>query len=347
MDDFNLTTLNEARNEYCLELIGRLTPLVYQGILSIFDDAYQLCVQNGQIDKYLMTFQNYLSRVPKWNHEIIETETLRIIKETQCPYLEELMTCVHIIMLKNLTAIRAGTKNKKVDVDIPKLDDFIHKIYIEVARRIYKNVYLFDRNIKALEKQKNMRECELMIRESIVNVIRKSMPIERIIRAYLDETTEEQLIQVKEEIQDMSGGEMKPEIKPEIKPVDKIAVSKVETIEEPIPEPEKEPIPEPENTITEPSNVRFNDNDVVLDFNTQQKVSTLQKTKPEEVYAPKDIERLEELSRQREEERQPEEDEQEERIQILDEPADLDEVEELVPEKKQEEDDLELDIETL
>lgn len=344
MDDFNLTTLNEARNEYCLELIGRLTPLVYQGILSIFDDAYQLCVQNGQMDKYLMTFQNYLSRVPKWNHEIIETETLRIIKETQCPYLEELMTCVHIIMLKNLTAIRAGTKNKKVDVDIPKLDDFIHKIYIEVARRIYKNVYLFDRNIKALEKQKNMRECELMIRESIVNVIRKSMPIERIIRAYLDETTEEQLVQVKEEIQDMSGGDMKPEMKQEMKPVDKIAVSKVETIEEPIPEPAKEP----ENTITEPSNVRFNDNDAILDFNTQQKVSTLQKTKPEEVYAPKDIERLEELSRQREEERQPEEEEeQEERIRILDEPADLDEVEELVPEKKQEEDDLELDIETL
>lgn len=342
MDDFNLTTLNEARNEYCLELIGRLTPLVYQGILSIFEDAHQLCVQNDQVDKYLMTFQNYLARVPKWNHEIIETETLRVIKETQCPYLEELMTCVHIIMLKNLTAIRAGTKNKKVDVDIPKLDDFIHKIYIEVARKIYKNVYLFDRNAKALEKQKNMRECELIIRESIVNVIRKSMPIERIIRAYLDETTEEQLVQVKEEIRDVAG-DMKPEMKPVIVEKEKIAVSKVETIEEPIPEPVKEA----ENTITEPSNVRFNDNDVVLDFKTQQKVSTLQQMKPEEIYAPKDIERLEELSRQREQERQPEEEEQEERIQILDETADLDEVEELVPEKKQEEDDLELDIETL
>jgi hypothetical protein len=346
MDDFNLTTLNEARNEYCLELIGRLTPLVYQGILSIFEDAYQLCVQNDQVDKYLMTFQNYLARVPKWNHEIIEMETQRIIKETQCPYLEELMTCVHIIMLKNLTAIRAGTKNKKVDVDIPNLDDFIHKIYIEVARRIYKNVYLFDRNVKALEKQKNMRECELIIRESIVNVIRKSMPIERIIRAYLDETTEEQVVQVKEEIQDMSGGGVVPEKKPEMKPVNKIEVSKVQQ-ENKVEEPVEAPVEE--NTIVEPSNVRFNDKDVVLDFKTQQKVSTLQKAKPEEVYAPKDVERLEELNRQREQERPPieDEDDQEERIQILDEPADLDEVEELVPEKKQEEDDLELDIETL
>jgi hypothetical protein len=340
MDDFNLTTLNEARNEYCLELIGRLTPLVYQGILSIFEDAYQLCVQNDQVDKYLMTFQNYLARVPKWNHEIIETETQRIIKETQCPYLEELMTCVHIIMLKNLTAIRAGTKNKKVDVDIPKLDDFIHKIYIEVARRVYQNVYLFDRSVKALEKQKNMRECELIIRESIVNVIRKSMPIERIIRAYLDETTEEQVVQVKEEIKE----EIKEQLveKPVEKPTDKIAVSKIE-----------EPSKEETNInmiVSEPANVRFNDKDAVLDFKTQQKVSTLEKATPEEVYAPKNVERLEELSRQREQERTVDDDEQEERITILDEPMDLNDVEELVPPsvpEKPEEDDLELDIETL
>jgi hypothetical protein len=341
MDDFNLTSLNEARNEYCLELIGRLTPLVYQGIVSIFDDAYQLCVQNDQKDKYLMTFQNYLSRVHKWNHEIIETETQRIIKETQCPYLEDLMTCVHIIMLKNLTTIRAGAKNKKVDVDIPKLDDFIHKIYIEVARRIYKNVYLFDKGAKALDKQKNMRECELIIRESIVNVIRKSMPIERIIRAYLDETSEEQLVQIKEEFVKEEPAKEEPvkeePAKEEIKmKVEKIEVSKVGG-------------GEPENQIVE--NVRFNDKDTVLDFKSKQKVSTLEKVKPQEVEAPKDIERLEELSQKREQERKLQEEQEEEiddgeKIKIFDEPAELDEIEDLEP-KKPVEDDFDLDIETL
>ena len=102
--------------------------------------------------------------------------------------------------------------------------------------------------------------------------------------------------------------------------------------------------------VSEPANVRFNDKDAVLDFKTQQKVSTLEKATPEEVYAPKDVERLEELSRQREQERTVDDDEQEERITILDEPMDLNDVEELVPPpvpEKPEEDDLELDIETL
>jgi glycosyltransferase involved in cell wall biosynthesis len=46
--------------------------------------------------------------------------------------------------LKLLTAMRVGQKQKKININIPKLDDFIHKIYVHVARKIYKNVYLFE-----------------------------------------------------------------------------------------------------------------------------------------------------------------------------------------------------------
>ena len=36
-----------------------------------------------------------------------------------------------------------------------ELDEFIHKTYINVARKIYKNVYLFEINIQPLQVQKN------------------------------------------------------------------------------------------------------------------------------------------------------------------------------------------------
>ena len=49
------------------------------------------------------------------------------IKDEVLDYLEELVTCVHIIQLKLLTAMRVGQKQKKIDINIPKLDDFIHK----------------------------------------------------------------------------------------------------------------------------------------------------------------------------------------------------------------------------
>ena len=40
------------------------------------------------------------------------------------------------------------------------------------ARKLYSNVYLFERDVLPLNYQKNMREAELMCQESVLNVIR-------------------------------------------------------------------------------------------------------------------------------------------------------------------------------
>ena len=197
MDDYNTNTLSEAKSEYSERLVSILTPPIIQGFKSIFDEALKLCLENDEDDKYLMTFQNFLTRVPKWNQEIINLETKRIIETSKCHYLEDLLTCVHITQLKILTSIRVSSKQKKIDLDIPKLFDFIHKVYIVAARKIYQNVYLFEKNILPLQQQKHMRECELLIKESIISVIRETMPIENILRAYIDETEEEEIIEEK------------------------------------------------------------------------------------------------------------------------------------------------------
>jgi len=139
-----------------------------------------------------MTFQNLLSRIPKWNNQIIEEERKRIIERSGCSYLEDLITCVHIIQLKILTCIRVGNRQKKIDISIPKLDSFIHKIYINVARKVYKNVYLFEKNVTPLQSQKNNRELELLVQESIMISIRESIPTEEIIRSYMDESVEQE-----------------------------------------------------------------------------------------------------------------------------------------------------------
>ena len=91
-------------------------------------------------------------------------------------------------------------KTKKVDIDIMNINDFIHKVYIN-ARQVYKNVYLFDINAAALLKQKHNRELEIIVQECILNTVRDSIPIQTILRCYLDETTEENVDEeVKEEI---------------------------------------------------------------------------------------------------------------------------------------------------
>ena len=272
MDDFSVTSLSESKNEWCARLLNILTPTITQGLKSIFDEAWKLCVDNKETDKYLMTFQNFLTRVPKWNQTIIDNEKTRIIETSGCTYLEELVTCVHIIQLKALTCVRVGSKQKKIDINVPSISDFIHKIYIHVARKIYTNIYLFEKNIAPLQIQKNNREIEITIKECILNAIRDSVPVENILRAYMDET-EEQDVEVKEVEEPLPDVVEKKEIGPEIKD------EKIEM---------KDTIAEyKETTNFGESKISFADDDNVMDVNGNTSV----------INAPKDEKNLEEKAR--------------------------------------------------
>ncbi len=192
MDDFVISNLHESRNEWCSRLVSVLSPMVIEGIKSIYNEAWNMCVSSNEKSKYLMTFQNLLSRIPKWNSTLIEEERKRIIEKSGCTYLEDLITCVHVIQLKILTCIRVGNKQKKIDISVPKLDHFLHRVYIMVARKCYSNVYLFERGVSDLNLQRNNRDFEVMVQECILCAIRESIPTESIIRAYMDEAVEEE-----------------------------------------------------------------------------------------------------------------------------------------------------------
>ena len=197
MDDYSLVSLGDSKNEWCARLVNTLTPCVIEGLKSIFEEAWKLCVENEEDDKYLMTFQTFLSRIPKWNPDIIEKERIRIEETSGCGYLEDLITCVHVIQLKALTCVRVGQQQKKVDIDIPPINDFVHKVYSNVARKLYTSVYLFEKDILPLQIQRHNRELETIIKECILNTVRDTMPVENILRAYMDETEE---LDVKEEV---------------------------------------------------------------------------------------------------------------------------------------------------
>ena len=190
MDDFSLNSLQESRNEWCSRLITVLTPCVIDGVKSIFEESWKLCLENDEKTKYLMTFQNFLSRVPKWNPNIISQECSRIKEKSNCTYISDLITCVHIIQLKMLSCMRVGTKQKKIDVNIPSLEDFVHHVYINAARKIYTNVYLFEMGISSLKSQKNSRELEIIIKECILQTIRETIPVEELLKLYMNETVE-------------------------------------------------------------------------------------------------------------------------------------------------------------
>jgi hypothetical protein len=201
MDDFSLNSLQESRNEWCSRLITVLTPCVIDGVKSIFEESWKLCVENDEKTKYLMTFQNFLSRVPKWNPNIISQECSRIKEKSNCTYITDLITCVHIIQLKMLSCMRVGTKQKKIDVNVPSLEDFVHHVYINAARKIYTNVYLFEMGISSLKSQRNSRELEIIIKECILQTVRETIPVEELLKLYMNESVENAIeVHEKEEI---------------------------------------------------------------------------------------------------------------------------------------------------
>lgn len=187
MDDYSVNSLTESKNEWCARLVNILTHHIRDGLKSIFDESIKICEDNDESNKYLMTFQNLLTTIPDWNPNTIEVERKRIESNSGCKYLEDLITCVHIIQLKALTCIRVGNKQKKIDIEIPSLDKFIHQVYIIAARKIYANTYLYEKDLFPMQIQKNNRILEVLIQESILNAIRENVPVESILRAYMEE----------------------------------------------------------------------------------------------------------------------------------------------------------------
>jgi len=279
MDDFVLGNLQESRNEFCARLINILTPHVIFGLKSIFDEAWRLCIDNDEVPKYLMTFQNFLMRVPKWNAAIIEQEATRIVERSGCGHIEELITCVHIVQLKMLTCMRAGSKQKKIDIAIPKLSDFIHKVYINSARKVYSNVFLFEKSKQHLQVQKHNRQLELIVKECILNTVRESIPIEHLLKVYMeDEFIEEdtEVVDTEEIIsQDPVIEEEEEEVQQEQEQQQEAAAV----------------IAEAEDNVTKRQTITFDDIDRVrvLGSDSEQHAE-------EFVNAPKTLERLEEIS---------------------------------------------------
>lgn len=190
MDDYSLASLTESKNEWCARLVSLLTHHIVIGMDSIFKEALTICINEKEENKYLMTFQNLLCAIPNWNPTIIEQETKRIETNSGCTYLEDLITCVHIIQLKALTCIRVGQKSKKIDINIPSVNTFIHTIYINVARKLYTNVYLYEKDLYPLQIQKNKHEIEFLVKEAILLTIRDNIPVEKILQSYMEESEE-------------------------------------------------------------------------------------------------------------------------------------------------------------
>ena len=185
MDDINVPVFAQAKLEYTKQLIDLMYSHFNDGITSIYDES-KVIYSNRTGTPVLIIFRSLLEKVPLWNSEIIDSETDRIMRSSKCDWLDDLITAVFISHTRILMSIGPNQSFKKINVTIPKTTSFVHKTYINIAREIWKNPYLFNENVPGHEYQRNMKNVEDMIKLSIEDTIRRELPVKDILREHLD-----------------------------------------------------------------------------------------------------------------------------------------------------------------
>ena len=179
----SVSTYSEARNEYLKQLSTWIVPYMIQ----FYRNLWTVASREGGQRRAMVVFQEKCAEVPKWNQDLIDENVGKLLDNCRCDYLEELMAAVFIAHTKVLIAVRVSSKHKKLQITLPKLDHFIHRIFSECARSFWKAPYLFLDDEKPIEMQKNLLQAEALCNESIASAVRSLLPIKNILNEYLSE----------------------------------------------------------------------------------------------------------------------------------------------------------------
>ena len=238
----SVSLYSEARNEYLKQMASWLS----SPIVEFFRGEYQkISVRDPA--KAMSSFQTWCADVPKWNQDVIDTNVSIVLDTCRCDYVEELMTAVFIAHTKMLTAIRVSSKQKKMKITLPKLDHFLHRVFIECARGFWKAPFLFLESIPMIEKQKNVLQMESMCIEALSGAVRSLLPVKSILNEYLAEDEDEKE-DGEEEGEEEEPVEEAPKKKKAALPLPVIKEASVPApspVPAPVPAPAPSPVPAP------------------------------------------------------------------------------------------------------
>jgi len=184
----SVSLYSEARNEY----LKQLSTWVVPPLVEFFRKEYNSISAKEGSKRAMSAFQEFCSTVPRWNQDVIDTNIGALLDNCRCDYVEELMTAVFIAHTKMLTAIRVSPRQKKLQITLPKLDHFLHRVFTECARSFWKAPFLFADELTPIEKQKNVLQAEAMCTESLSGAVRSLLPVKNILRDYLNDEEEEE-----------------------------------------------------------------------------------------------------------------------------------------------------------
>ena len=176
MSSLNINVLVSAKDEYLTQMLNILIPYFRRNFKKILEES-----QFGVFIKYkLRPFQNELRQIQKWNDITLDEKVSELTNSY--PYFYDLLKAIFIIHVKILSSIKINPGSRDLKIEIPQLKLFIHKLYIDIARKIYYEP-------KTILKDNDT--IDLLIYNTVIETLRSQIPLQNILQEYLNDAFDE------------------------------------------------------------------------------------------------------------------------------------------------------------
>ena len=169
----NVNVLVTARDEYISQLMAILIPYFKTNFKKIFENSQK----NSFIKYKLRLFQEDLRDIQRWNEVTVDNRVRELIN--QYPYFAELLKAIFVINVKILSCVKTRSGGKGIKIEVPNVTLFLHKLFIEIARKLY-----YKPSIILSEDE----DIEELVENVITEILRNQIPIQQILQEYLMDT---------------------------------------------------------------------------------------------------------------------------------------------------------------
>lgn len=165
-----------AQKEYMDQMNDVLLPF----LITNFDEIFERAKIDSKGKNTLITFQQYLKDIKSWNQGILRERTDEVANS--CAYFSDLLAAIIVGYVKILSSVRLKMEKQKIAIKLPKSDDFIFRMYEEVAKVLYKSPYWMAEDLSEDDKIDNMRPIVSRCMEQVVKAL---VPVQTILEAYI------------------------------------------------------------------------------------------------------------------------------------------------------------------
>ena len=171
-----MSVLVEARREY----IDQLGVCLSEHLIESFDAIYSEAGKMSKGKKVLVSFQSLLKDVPNFSNSMIKQHTDAIID--RCSYFSDLLAAVFVASTKIMSSVRLRQDTAKISLKLPTNDIFIHTVFIEAAKNLYADPYVFHDDSPQHKRDEDLRaRFGIAIERSVKSLI----PIKEILETYM------------------------------------------------------------------------------------------------------------------------------------------------------------------